>query len=101
MCVHVCVCVMCVSSPHRYQHSRHLVNALNKLAATDADLPDGWEKKLNQQGKASGCGYVRWMKGGCGSVRRASGCGSIMSFNCKLAQESQQLFVIELATTIG
>ncbi|KAL5496256.1 hypothetical protein EMCRGX_G012501 [Ephydatia muelleri] len=35
----------------KYQHSRHLVNALNKLAATDADLPDGWEKKLNQQGK--------------------------------------------------
>ena len=35
----------------RYQHSRHLVNALNRFADQDADLPDDWEKKLNQQGK--------------------------------------------------
>lgn len=36
----------------KYQHSRHLVGALNKLADVEADLPEGWEKKLNQQGKA-------------------------------------------------
>ena len=80
LCVHVCVylisilsitgcmCVWWCLHHHRYQHSRHLVNALNKLADTDADLPDGWEKKLNQQGKASGCGPIKWA-GGCGSLK--------------------------------
>lgn len=43
--VRMCVCV------RRYQHSRHLVNALNRFANQEADLPEGWEKKLNQQGK--------------------------------------------------
>lgn len=35
----------------RYQHSRQLVNALNMFADVHADLPEGWEKKLNKQGK--------------------------------------------------
>ena len=35
----------------RYQHSRQLVVALNRFADTRADLPQGWEKKLNQEGK--------------------------------------------------
>ncbi len=40
-----------VAPVYRYQHSRHLVNALNMFADQEADLPEGWEKKLNQQGK--------------------------------------------------
>ena len=36
---------------YRYQHSHHLVEALNKFAQQDKELPQGWEKKLNKQGK--------------------------------------------------
>ncbi len=46
----MCVCVLLLC---RYQHSRHLVNALNMFADQEADLPEGWEKKLNQQGKVN------------------------------------------------
>ncbi len=48
------VCIQYVSgviSPRRYQHSRHLVKALNRFADQEADLSSEWEKKLNQQGK--------------------------------------------------
>ena len=39
----------------RYQHSRHLVTTLNQFADVKADLPKGWEKKLNKEGKVSDC----------------------------------------------
>ncbi len=38
-------------SPVRYQHSRQLVNALNRCGDPLADMPEGWEKKLNREGK--------------------------------------------------
>ena len=50
----VCVCLITAYSIHRYQHSRHLVNTLNQFADVKADLPSGWEKKLNKEGKVSG-----------------------------------------------
>lgn len=37
----------------RYQHSRHLVAMLNTFADTAAELPAGWERKLNKEGKVS------------------------------------------------
>ena len=40
-----------ISHVHRYQHSRQLVNALNQFADLNAELPEGWEKKLNREGK--------------------------------------------------
>ena len=43
----------------RYQHSRHLVTTLNQFADVRADLPKGWEKKLNKEGK------VRTVVDGC------------------------------------
>ena len=43
----------------RYQHSRHLVTTLNQFADVKADLPKGWEKKLNKEGK------VRTVVDGC------------------------------------
>ena len=53
----VCVCLITAYSIHRYQHSRHLVNTLNQFADVKADLPSGWEKKLNKEGKVSGKSY--------------------------------------------
>ena len=38
----------------RYQHSHHLVTTLNQFADVKADLPKGWEKKLNKEGKVGG-----------------------------------------------
>jgi hypothetical protein len=35
----------------KYQHSRQLIQSLNKFVLEDQELPDGWEKKLNKQGK--------------------------------------------------
>ena len=35
----------------RYQHSRHLVAMLNTFADATAELPAGWERKLNKEGK--------------------------------------------------
>ena len=35
----------------RYQHHPKLVGALNKFALTDCDLPDKWEKRLDQNGR--------------------------------------------------
>ena len=43
----------------RYQHSRHLVTTLNQFADVKADLPKGWEKKLNKEGKVGG--HIRYM----------------------------------------
>ena len=51
MSLYYCTCVYL--SCGRYQHSRHLVSALNQFADVKADLPSGWEKKLNKQGKVS------------------------------------------------
>ena len=46
----------------RYQHSRHLVITLNQFADVKADLPKGWEKKLNKEGKVhtvvDGCEFL-------------------------------------------
>ena len=46
----------------RYQHSRHLVTTLNQFADVKADLPKGWEKKLNKEGKVrtvvDGCDFL-------------------------------------------
>ena len=36
---------------YRYQHSRHLVQAINKFAKVNEDLPDNWERKMNEQGR--------------------------------------------------
>ena len=56
----MCTCMSVLSnlSMHvhcmcRYQHSRQLVAALNRFADIRADLPQGWEKKLNREGKVS------------------------------------------------
>ena len=35
----------------RYQHSRQLVKMLNQFADLSREVPDGWEKKLNRQGR--------------------------------------------------
>ena len=35
----------------RYQHHPRLVAALNKFAMTDCDLPDKWEKRLDQNSR--------------------------------------------------
>ena len=35
----------------RYQHHPKLVAALNKFALTDCDMPDKWEKRLDQNGR--------------------------------------------------
>ena len=37
----------------RYQHSRHLVAMLNTFADAAAELPAGWERKLNKEGKVN------------------------------------------------
>jgi hypothetical protein len=74
--VHVHVCCTCVCwnlqfihCEHyyfcRYQHSRHLVTTLNQFADVKADLPKGWEKKLNKEGKVRTCTHVHVHVGGC------------------------------------
>ncbi|XP_003383206.1 PREDICTED: uncharacterized protein LOC100640398 [Amphimedon queenslandica] len=35
----------------KYQHSRQLVQALNRFAETDREIPSDWEKKLNKEGR--------------------------------------------------
>ena len=45
----------------RYQHSRHLVTTLDQFADVKADLPKGWEKKLNKEGKVGGCNTYQHM----------------------------------------
>ncbi len=52
-----------MSQFYRYQHSRQLVKALNGFVDTTQDMPDGWEKKLNQQGRVSHMTYSH-MTGG-------------------------------------
>ena len=44
----------------RYQHHPKLVAALNKFALTDCDLPDKWEKRLDQNGRVRvlSCAFV-------------------------------------------
>ena len=44
-------CFFNVNCVCRYQHSRQLVVALNRFADARADLPQGWERKLNREGK--------------------------------------------------
>ena len=39
------------STFERYQHNRDLVALLNIFADKDADLPPGWEAKLDRNGK--------------------------------------------------
>ena len=41
------------STFERYQHNRDLVALLNIFADKDADLPPGWEAKLDRNGKVS------------------------------------------------
>ena len=38
---------------YRYQHSRQLIQALNSFVDHDTEMPEGWEKKLNKEGKVS------------------------------------------------
>ena len=47
-----CIWLCCVCA-HRYQHSRQLVEALNRFVLHDAEMPEGWEKKLNKEGRVS------------------------------------------------
>ena len=57
--MYTCTCLVSGAENHRlsacvccrYQHSRQLVEALNRFADERADLPHGWEKKLNRDGK--------------------------------------------------
>ena len=66
MCLLLCVCV------HRYQHSRQLVQALNRFVQHDAEMPEGWEKKLNKEGKVS-FSYGCIVHGNRNSVHYTSG----------------------------
>ena len=50
--------IHCYNIICRYQHSCHLVTTLNQFADVKADLPKGWEKKLNKEGKVGSCNTV-------------------------------------------